>query len=155
MYGIDFVILCSEQIRKMSIAYSNVVRCYFALSRFSSERNLLYFLGSMPFKEFLSCNGILRLLVYLSTDHTNFNALRLKYDVHCNMSIGLIKSAFMRVLLFNLKIDNLVQHQFIFCFVTLLCLAAFLMRIKIVIIIIVVVVVAERGRNIFSALPPV
>ena len=119
-YSIDSVILCSEQIRKLSVAYYNVVRRCFGLSRFSSVRNLLYFLGSMPLnmllecrrillvKKCLSCNGILRLLAYLATDHTNFNALCLKYDVLCNMSIGFIKSAFMRVLLTNLKMDNLV-----------------------------------------------
>ena len=120
MYGIDSVILCSEQIRKLSAAYNNVVRRCFGLSRFSSVHNLLYFLGSMPLnmlleyrrillvKECLSCNGTLRLLAYLATDHTNFNAHCLKHDVHFNMSIGFIKSAFMRVLLTNLKMDNLV-----------------------------------------------
>ena len=59
-------------------------------------------------KECFSCNGILRLLAYLATDNTNINALCLKYDFHCNMSVGFIKSAFMRVLLTNLKMDNLV-----------------------------------------------
>ena len=84
MYGIDSVILCSEQIRKLSVAYNNIVRCCFGLSRFSSVCNLLYFLGSMSLnmllecrrillvKECLSCNGILRLLAYLAMDHTNF-----------------------------------------------------------------------------------
>ena len=117
MYGIDSVILCSEQIRKLSEAFNNVVRCCFGLSRFSSVRNLLYFPGSMPLnmllkciriflvKECLSCNGILRLLAYLATDHTNFNALFLKYDIHSNISICFIKPAFMRVLT-NLKMDN-------------------------------------------------
>ena len=120
MHGIDSVILCSEQIRKLSVANNNVVRRCFGLSRFSSVRNLLYFLGSMLLnmlldcrrillvKECLSCNSILRLLAYLATDHSNFNALCLKYDVHCNMSIGFIKSAFIRVLLSNLEMDNLV-----------------------------------------------
>ena len=120
MYGVDSVILCSEQIRKLSVAYNNVVWHCFGLFRFSSVRNLLYFLGSMPLnillecrgiflvKECLSCNDILRLRAYLATDHTNFNALCLKYDVHCNMSIGFIKSALMRVFLTNLKIDTLV-----------------------------------------------
>ena len=111
---------CSEQIRKLSVAYINVVRLCLGLSRSSSVRNLLYFFGSMPrnmllecrrillVKKCLSCNGIIRLLVYLATDHTNFNALCLKYDVHCNMSIGFIKSAHMRALLTNLEMDNLV-----------------------------------------------
>ena len=58
-------------------------------------------------KECLSCNGILRLLAYLAKDHTNFNAFCLKYEIHCNMSIGFIKSVFMKVLT-NLKMDNLV-----------------------------------------------
>ena len=106
MYGIDSVILCSQQIRKLSVAYDNVVRRCFGLSPFSSVRNLLYFLGSKPLymlleyrrillvKECLSCNGILRLLAYLPADHSNFNALCLRYDVHCNKFIGFIKSAY-------------------------------------------------------------
>ena len=47
-------------------------------------------------EECLCCNGILRLLAYLATDHTNPNALCLKYDFHYNMSIGFIKSAFFK-----------------------------------------------------------
>ena len=59
MYGIDSVILCSEQIRKLSVAYNNVVRRCFGLARFSSMRNLLYFLGSMPLNMLLECRRIL------------------------------------------------------------------------------------------------
>ena len=47
-------------------------------------------------------------MAHLATDHANSNALCLKYDVHCNMSIDFIKFAFVRVLSTNLQMDNLV-----------------------------------------------
>ena len=59
MYGIDCVIACSEQIRKLSVAYDNVVRRCFGLSSFFSVRNLLNFLGSMPLYMLLECRRIL------------------------------------------------------------------------------------------------
>jgi hypothetical protein len=104
LYGVDSVSLTCEQVRKLSVAYNNAVRRYFGLSRFSSVRNVLYFVNSMPikmslderrvllYKDCMNCTGILSVFACLAISSCAFIDVCYKYDVHCGMSKTCVKS---------------------------------------------------------------
>jgi hypothetical protein len=120
LYGVDSVVLHNEQIRKLSVAYNNAVRRCFVLSRFSSVRNVLFYMGSSPLnmildqrrvlllKECLKCEGVLRLFALMYVESSDFFNLCCTYDVHCGMSKFLIKSCFIDMFSKLLHIDGVV-----------------------------------------------
>ena len=75
----------------------HVRRC-FGLSRFSTVRNVLYYLGFLPLnvilderrvlllKDCLTCAGIINVLACMNVDNCDFYSTCCKYDVHCAMS---------------------------------------------------------------------
>ena len=108
-------------IQSLSIAYNTAVRRCFHISRYTSVRNVLYFLNSMPvniileerrvllFKSCLeSDSDVIRLCALLSANDDNFIHICYKYDVHCNLSRLNIKSAVVNTFFNGLRNEGLV-----------------------------------------------
>jgi hypothetical protein len=121
LYGVDSVTLKAGQVQKLSVAYNTAVRRCFNLSRFTSVRNVLYFLGSSPVNVILderlglmlkSCIGsgseLLRLCSLLRQNDDSVCNMFLKYDVHINMSRPMFKSCIRSWLSDNLRIEGLI-----------------------------------------------
>jgi hypothetical protein len=122
LYGVDSVTLKAGQVQKLSVAYNTAVRRCFNLSRSTSVRHVLYFLGSSPVNVILderlglmlkSCIGsgseLLGLCSLLrQNDDFVCNNMFLKYDVHNNMSGPLFKSCIRSWLFGNLRNEGLI-----------------------------------------------
>jgi hypothetical protein len=107
-YGVDILSINKRQLHDMSVCYNTAIRRCFRISRFTSVRNILYFIGSMPlpmlFQEhrFLlirdcisNCSSsVLKLCGLLVCNDVEFVEMCYRYDIHCNLSKSVIKDAF-------------------------------------------------------------
>ena len=119
-YGIDSIILCAEQRRKVGVVCNNAVRRCFGLLRSTSVRNVLFYMGCMPInyvlderrvllmKECQQHYGVLGTLAQMTLQSNAFNTIAFTYDVHCDMSKVQIKNCFKDVFYNALKEDILV-----------------------------------------------
>jgi len=120
MYGVDCISLSDTQVHDLSVAYNTAVRRCFGLSRFTSVRNVLFYLYCLPIKMLFvqrkmlllkSCqnsSGVLRLCACLSTLDESYFATCCEYDVYREMSVNALKIAFRKRLHVALCDDGLI-----------------------------------------------
>ena len=109
---------------KLSVIYYIAVRRCFNISHFTSVRNVLYFLGTLPVKLLLEerrlmlvkscvfCSGVLGLCGLLSMNDDDFIDICYMYDVHCNLPKYVIKNNIRSHFLDVLRNDGLVLFFF-------------------------------------------
>lgn len=115
LYGLECIVLNSAQRHKLNVAFNNVMRRIFKVSRRTSVRNLLYYVGIKPVKILLderrclllaSClssnAGVLRRSALLASYCDDYDRLSSDYGVCIRMDVGLIRSLFHDFVLLHL-----------------------------------------------------
>ena len=121
LYGIDSLTLKPSHVHKLSVAYNTAVRRCFNLSRFTSVRNVLYFMNCLPIGIMLdmrkvlllmsciqSSSELVRLCGWMRSDDNDVLELLYKYDVHFNMCRPQVKSCVNCVFFEGLRSEGLV-----------------------------------------------
>jgi esterase/lipase superfamily enzyme len=121
LYGVDAVSLKSLQVHKLAVAYNTAVRRCFNLCRYTSVRNVLFFMNSLPigvlleFRKVLllkscieSSSEIVRLCGLMRSNDVDVVDLLYKYDVHFNMPRHLIKSCVKNMFFDSLRAEDLI-----------------------------------------------
>jgi hypothetical protein len=103
LYGVDVLRLSRQQIHSMSVTYNTAVRKCFGLSRYTSVRNIIYFMNCLPFdlissqrrilmlRDCLAGVGLLHICALLACNDDGFINMCYELDVHCGMSVPGIK----------------------------------------------------------------
>ena len=107
VYGLECVRLKAAQKQRLSVSFNTVIRRVFKLSRYTSVKNVIFYVGGKPVKILLderrclliksclygSC-GILRKCARLVGWTDDFMRIRCTYGVHESMSVGVLRRCF-------------------------------------------------------------
>jgi hypothetical protein len=103
LYGVDVLRLSRQLIHRLSVTYNTAVRKCFGLSRYTSVRNVIYFMNCLPFdlisnqrrilmlRDCLAGVGLLHICALLACNDDGFINMCHELNMHCGMSVSGIK----------------------------------------------------------------
>ena len=118
VYGMECVRLKAAQKQRLSVAFNTAIRRVFKLSKYTSVKNVIFYVGGKPVKVLLderrcllikSCldgsYGVLRKCARLVGWTDDFMRIRCSYGVHESLPVSLIKKYF-----YDFGMNMVLQH---------------------------------------------